>query len=235
MKIGITIGINNYGESIWINGMKLNGIIFAELLKKSKKKYDIYLLISTNVKIDEKMAWDLKEFPTYYYKDKLHEMDFLILLGGQLPEVHMKKFKDDGKKIVFYKCGNSYIVHAEEVMFHEPHRTEKFTKQVETYLDEIWYVPQQGECCHSFFQCMFRTKTRPIPFVYHQRWIESSAKGIEHMYKKGAYRKPSRYVPSSEKKKLTIMEPNLNIVKYSMIPLMIAETSYRGDIGKNNI
>ena len=38
-----------------------------------------------------------------------------------------------------------------------------------------------------------------------------------------------------DKKILGIMEPNLNIVKFSLIPTMVAEECYRGEIGKNHI
>ena len=31
------------------------------------------------------------------------------------------------------------------------------------------------------------------------------------------------------------MEPNLNMVKFCLIPAMIAEESYRGEIGKEHI
>ena len=45
----------------------------------------------------------------------------------------------------------------------------------------------------------------------------------------------AEYTPINDKKRLTIMEPNLNIVKWSIIPTLIAEESYRGEVGKENI
>jgi len=239
MKIGITVGIQNYGESLWINGMKLNTIMFAQTLKQSNKDHEIILLQSSKEpRIDQEgMQWDLKEFPTYYYKDKLMECDFLVLMGGQLPDVHLNEFRKAGKKIVWYKCGNTYVVHMEDVLFHEPHRKEIYTKQVEHMVDEIWYVPQQDEACGEFFECLHRTKSRPVPFVCHPRWLDKASRDIDKSYKTGTvgYSEPVQYQITGFKKRLSIMEPNLNIVKYSLIPFMIAETSYRGSVGKENI
>tara|TARA_Y100000593_G_C4281262_1_gene322897 strand:+ start:336 stop:1544 length:1209 start_codon:yes stop_codon:yes gene_type:complete len=239
MKIGITVGIKDYGESLWINGMKLNTIMFAQTLKNSNRNYEVILLQSSKEpKIDQEgMAWDLNEFPTYYYKDKLMECDFLILLGAQLPDVYLTEFKKAGKKIVWYKCGNTYIMHMEDVLFNEPHRKEIWTKQVEHIVDEIWYVPQQHESCGEFFSCLHRTISRPIPFVWHPRWLDVAANQMSKSYKAGqvGYSEDVRYKETGFKKRLSIMEPNLNIVKYSMIPYMIAETSYRGDVGRQYI
>ena len=45
MKIGITFSlIKGSKDSIWSNGLKLNIMIFIDLLKQSKKKYDVFLL-----------------------------------------------------------------------------------------------------------------------------------------------------------------------------------------------
>ena len=58
---------------------------------------------------------------------------------------------------------------------------------------------------------------------------------IEKGFQKGTFKKDYRYNVGKEKKRLGVMEPNLNMVKFCLIPTMIAEESYRGDIGKEHI
>tara|TARA_A100001037_G_scaffold290408_1_gene303198 strand:+ start:472 stop:1674 length:1203 start_codon:yes stop_codon:yes gene_type:complete len=237
MKIGITVGIRDYGESLWINGMKLNAIMLAQLLNNSTENYEVMMLQTVaGVKIDQGgMAWSLEEFPTYYYKDKIMECDLVILLGGQIQKTWINDFKKKGGKVVFYKCGNSYVVHLEDVLFREPNRKERYTKLVESNLDELWYVPQQHECNEHYYKCIHRMDVKPVPFVWHPRWLDKSIKVTDNLHKTNKYKEPAGYQITGNKKRLTVMEPNLNIVKYSLYPLMIAETSYRGDIGKENI
>jgi hypothetical protein len=58
---------------------------------------------------------------------------------------------------------------------------------------------------------------------------------IQKGFVAGQFKKDWKYELGKEKKILGIMEPNLNIVKFSLIPTMIAEECYRGEIGKKHI
>ena len=235
MKIGITLGMKSEGEGLWINGIKLNALMLAQLLKNSKENHEVFFINTTKIKINDKLPWDLEEFPTYYYLDKIFECDVVFTLGGQVHQKHLKKVQENGGKIISYRCGNNYIVHLETSIFGEDPEPVKITKHVEDCFDQIWYVPQQHETNRGYLECLYRTPVKAVPFVYSPRWIDTQIDKIEKNYKDKVYKNPARYQPSSEKKKLAIMEPNLNVVKYSMIPTMIAEMSYRGTVGKEKI
>ena len=90
--------------------------------------------------------------------------------------------------------------------------------------DEIWYVPQQHETNKNYFECLYRTEARPVPFVYSPRWLNEDIEKKEKIYKKSMH-----YSNTGEPKRISIMEPNMNIVKYAMYPLMVAETYYRSN------
>ena len=234
MKIGITLGMKSEGEGLWINGIKLNALMLAQLLKNSKENYEVFFINNAKVDLD-KVPWDTKEFPTYYFKDKIDECDLVITLGGQIHQKYLKKVQDRGGKVVSYRCGNNYIVSMELSIFGEDPEPVKITKHVEDCFDQIWYVPQQHETNRGYLECLYRTPTKVVPFLYHPRWIDLQIEKMDNGFKRGSYKKDSKYNPKNDKKKLTIMEPNLNVVKYSMIPAMIAEMSYRGTVGKELI
>jgi len=219
MKIGITISFReNY--SIWSNGIQLNALMLAETLSLIKGVEVFFLNIAKCP--EEKIPWSLEEFPTYYLYDKYLEADLLIFLGGRIQKQYVdlfKKVKD--KKVVFYKCGNEFIVNLEKNLFGEDMKEDDKLESIYG-CDEIWYVPQQHDTNKNYFECLYRTPSRPAPFVYSPRWLNKDIKKKEAIYKKTML-----YSNTGEPKRISIMEPNMNIVKYAMYPLMIAETYYR--------
>lgn len=219
MKIGITISFKE-DYSIWSNGIQLNALMLAETLSLIKGVEVFFLNIATCP--EENIPWCTKEFPTFYLYDKYLEVDLLIFLGGRIQKQYVDLFKKiKNKKTVFYKCGNEFIVNLEKNLFGED--LEEDGKLESIYgCDEIWYVPQQHDTNKNYFECLYRTPARPAPFVYSPRWLNKDIKK-----KEGIYKKTMHYSNTEEPKRISIMEPNMNIVKYAMYPLMIAETYYR--------
>ena len=234
LKIGITLSLKSYSESIWTNGMKQNVLMFVHLLKQSKKKYEVCILNTVKVEGDDlKKGNYLDDIDIYYFDDKYMEMDLIFMMGAQVHESKILKFKEDkNKKYVAYKCGNSYVIGMEKVLFSE---NKKNYMEVETTFDEVWYIPQQHETNYGYFKTLYRTNSIMVPFIWHHKFLLESVKEIEKEHKNGKYKKGYKYQPFKDKKTIGVMEPNLNIVKYAMIPSMIAEECYRGDIGKNKI
>jgi hypothetical protein len=120
----------------------------------------------------------------------------------------------------------------ENILFGDnPEKSYQFNEQY----DEIWYIPQQDEVNRGYYHTLYRTNAIIVPFIWHQKFLLESVTDIERGFKKGSYKKSWQYDIGKEKKILGIMEPNLNIVKFSLIPTMIAEECYRGEIGKEHI
>jgi len=233
IKIGITISILTHKDSIWTNGIKLNTLIFTTLLKKSLKNYQVCLLNTTDLDLSTKKPKFLQGVDVYKFEDKYEEMDLIVTMGAQVHEKHLKHFRSlPNKRVVAYKCGNNYIVHTENVLF-KPSIDSPF--QYETELDEIWYVPQQHETNVGYYQTLHRTRSLIVPFVWHQSYLIDTIVDIEKEFVQGKFKKGFKYDRTKEKKVIGTMEPNLNIVKYCLIPTMIVEESYRTEIGKNKI
>jgi hypothetical protein len=233
IKIGVTITILTYEDSIWTNGIKLNTLIFTTLLKKSLKNYQVCLLNSTDLDLSTKKPKYLEGIDVYKFEDKYEEMDLIVTMGAQVHENHLKHFRSlPNKRVVAYKCGNNYIVHTENVLF-KPSEERPF--QYETELDEIWYVPQQHETNCGYYETLHRTRSLIVPFLWHQSYLIDTIVDIEKEFVQGKFKKGFKYDRTKEKKVIGTMEPNLNIVKYCLIPTMIVEESYRTEIGKNKI
>jgi len=234
LKIGITLALKSYSESIWTNGMKQNVLMFAHMLKNSKNNYEVCILNTIKLE-DEKTPKPnyLSDLEVYFFDDKYMEMDLIFMMGAQVHESKILKFKEDkNKKYVAYKCGNNYIINTEKVLFEE--NKKKFI-EYETTFDELWYIPQQHETNFGFFTTVYRTDAIMVPFIWHHKFLLQSVKDIEKSHSEGKYKKGYKYVPHKEQKTIGVMEPNINIVKYALIPSLIVEESYRSDIGKEKI
>lgn len=232
LKIGITSGFQSIDESIWTNGIKLNILIFLKMLKKSDKKYQVCLLNSNNLDFTKKPDY-LKDIDIHYFNDKYQDMDLIITMGAQVDESLLTKFKEkSNKKVIAYKCGNNYIITAENILF-KP--SEDKIYQYEKVYDEIWYIPQQHETNYGFYRTLYRTNAVMVPFVWDSQYLFESLVEIELGFKSGKYKKGYKYDETKKEKTIGVMEPNLNLVKFSLIPTMIAEQSYRTRIGKERI
>ena len=243
MKIGITLGIQRDNESMWINGIKLNAIFLMNVLQKTG--HEIYLL-DTSKKVDrekdgkisnDKVAWDADKFPIHcFYQDDLWlKMDALFLLGTAIGPDFVEKFKSTGKhkRVVKYACGNNYVIDMEHMIFKEGDEV-KAGVTFNQNIDEVWYVPQQGYQNHEYYRVTHRLapeKIMPAPFIWDPMFIDETeglygAKIVdEHGNETPKTDDIPIYQPGKniEDLQISVFEPNLNVVKFSMIPMLIVE------------
>lgn len=231
LKIGITIGLKSTDESIWTNGMKQNVLFLYKLLSHSVKNYDVWILNTTNLDLTEK-PHAFKDVNIASLKDKHEEIDLLICMGSQVEQKYMEYFQNHpDKKVIGYRCGNNYVLAVEEMLFKEGNTYFEFEKE----FDEVWYVPQQHETNVGFYKTLYRAEPVIVPFIWDHKFLLQSLVEIEKNFLAGRFKKSYKYDSTKEKKVLAVMEPNLNVVKFCLIPTMIAEESYRTETGKNKI
>lgn len=231
IKIGITIHLESNNESIWVNGIKQNVLMLAHLLKNSNKNYDIYLLNSSDLDFNQKPNY-LKDVNIHFFDEKHMEMDLIILMGRRMGNSYLKKFRESGdKKVVYYVCGNRYVVDMEDVLF----KGGSVVGGYEQELDEIWYIPQQDEVNKGYLPILHRTDSVIVPFVWHQKFLYETVLTVEKQYKLGVYKKNWQYDKTKNKKIIGVVEPNINVVKFCLLPSMLVEQCYRGGVGKEHI
>lgn len=227
MKIGITLGLNKDYESLWINGIKLNVLNLVKTLQQIEE-HEVYILdTSSKVKDLSKVAWDVKKYPVYKFIDRWLETDIIIMLGTSLPEANIKKLKEHNPnaKVIKYQCGNNYVVDMERVIFNTA--PENAYPSWDGNHDETWLIPQQEYQNLEYFQAVYRQKPeqlKVVPFVWDPEHMDGNRDIL-----KAAGKKTPGYITDKERgeRKISVMEPNLNVVKYSMIPMLIAEQVHR--------
>lgn len=226
MKIGITIGLTEDNESLWINGIKLNALYLAKALM-CIPDYDVWILDTSDKVTDlTKVSWDASKIKIFKFKDKLKELDLLITLGTSIPETWSKSFKtiNPNAKIVKYHCGNNYVIDMERVLFGDP--DSQGIPSWDIGHDETWSIPQQEYHNRDYYQLIYRherDQVKIVPFIWDPMFIDRDRDTLMLNGKKF----PKYKVKPVAEKKISVMEPNLNVVKYSMIPIMIVEAFFR--------
>jgi hypothetical protein len=84
--------------------------------------------------------------------------------------------------------------------------------------DDIWMVPQVAHMNQPYFEVLRRTEARAVPFVWSPVFVEERSRTLPHS---------GIYQPHAGPRRLSVMEPNINVVKFCLYPVLIAETAYR--------
>ncbi len=216
LTIGITIGLHAPDESLWVNGIKQNALFLAKVLMASPLKHSVRLLNTTDVAITAALPWDTNVFITQPIAQAMDELDVLIELGGQISFEQTAHLKAHGTKIVSYCCGFEYTHLIEHLTSGRTFwKNPPFINQD---YDALWVIPQIANNSLHYLQTLRRCPAHVVPFVWDPMFLEQRASVFAH---NGVYQ------PRSGAKRLTVMEPNINVVKTCIYPIMIAEQAYR--------
>jgi hypothetical protein len=215
LRIAITIGLRDEAEDMWINGIKQNALALAMLLKNSPRRHEVRLANTTAVPITARLPWSLSEFPAEPLADVLDDIDLLIALGGAVPAAVLEHLHRRGAKAVAYKCGAEYVMSAQSALFGRDLGGEP---NYPLGYDAIWAVPQVVRNSGAFWHTLHRVPVRAVPFVWSERWLEDRCATLPHR---------GRCMPRNGPKRISIMEPNHDVVKFCLYPLMVAELAWR--------
>lgn len=231
MKVGIVISLSKEYESMWINGIKLNALNLSKMLGQIEG-LDVYILDTGTVVSDlTKVNWDSSKYKVAKFTEMENKIDLLFMVGSSLPDsrINLMKSKNPKLKIVKYQCGNSYVVDMERVLFDTA--TLGSVPSWDGDHDETWVIPQQEYQCKEYFKTIYRqddSQIKTVPFIWDPEPLDEFNKLLIR-----AKKLTPGYTPKDRKeKKLSVMEPNLNVVKYSLIPIMVAERVFR-DLGED--
>lgn len=242
MNIGITIHLQTLNESLYSNGIKQNAIFLLNVFKQLG--HNAYIVNESEIKApyEGKVAWDTNKIEIKDWLACEKETDILFLVGATFSDKEIKHFKSLGpnKKVIKYSCGNNYIMDMEAVMFNIEGRYQNYNQAV----DECWLIPQHEKTCKEYFRMMHNLpsdKVKVVPFVWDPMFIDQLSEKFKTIPDTSNVTNEHVpvYVPGKKNsdKQVASFEPNLNIVKWSMIPLLIVDDYIKigGEVKKLNI
>jgi hypothetical protein len=226
MDVGITLHIKD-SKTKWINGLSMNALNLCQCLNQIKG-VNAYIVDTGKIEDYSTLSeWDHTRYPIKKFKNVFNDkkLKLLIMLGTSIPTGEVEKFKSvvEDRKVVKYQCGNNYVIDMERAIFQNVEGAPSW----ESGHDQTWMVPQQEVQNKEYFRIIYNQKpedVKVVPFVWDSYHIEVS----RQLYIKQAG-KDCRYSPGTARKdkNLLVMEPNLNVLKYAMIPMLAAEDLYR--------
>lgn len=216
LRIGITIGLQDPAETLWNNGIKQNAAFLAEALRQCRQVGSVVLVNTTSVPITNRLPWDLTRWPTKPFEAVKDGLDVLIELGGQIDPDQTGYIKSRGARLVSYCCGFEYVHAMESILFGRPgFGSNLFVNQ---RYDDIWMVPQVARSSEHFFTTLRRRPARVVPFVWDPVFLHGRAKDLPNA---GEYR------PRAGPRRISVMEPNIDVVKFCLYPIFIVEEAFR--------
>jgi hypothetical protein len=216
LRIGITIGLHHEAETLWNNGIKQNAVFLAEALKHCPSVETVVLVNTTAVAITPALPWDQTRWPTLTFDAAKDTVNVLIELGGQIDAAQTDYLKQRGTRLVSYCCGFEYVHAMESVLFGKPLWGQNLF--VNQRYDDIWMVPQVANISQPYFEVLRRTAARAVPFVWSPMFLEERTRALPQS---------GIYQPHAGPRRLSVMEPNINVVKFCLYPILVAEMAYR--------
>jgi Protein of unknown function (DUF2827) len=217
LHIGITIGLYTPDESLWVNGIKQNALALARTLKASAMQHRVTLVNTTEVPITAALPWDLNRFDTQPFDAVKESVDVLIVLGGQIGPEPSAALRARGVKLVGYKCGSEAVISGEAIIHGSPVVIGPHYNQ---HFNEMWYVPQIATLNAAYYETLHRcAESKIVPFVWSPEPLEHACKTLPNQ---------GVFTPkSSVGKRINVLEPNKDMLKTFMFPMLVAEQYYR--------
>jgi len=218
LKIGITIAMPSNLKDFYSNGIKQNCLYLYELL--NNLKYDVKLIID-----DEKNAFILKNIDFYNFEYVTinnifsYDFDLVFSLGFSIPTNIFNGLTNIGTKIVYYVCGNNYLIDSERILY-DQHKTRNIDYENDKMYSQIWIIPQMYNQNKYYCEILNKTKCIEIPFIW-------SPMSIKFMTKVLDLENDSSLIYKKKDSKIGIFEPNISIMKWALPSLLIAENTYR--------
>jgi hypothetical protein len=220
-NIGITFyASDDPHHSIWSNGTLQNVFLLYHMLRQSAACGAIWLINNGNA---ERLAPGLRlaepDVPLVRFEAVADQLDVLIEGGAQLRPQQAEIVRRRGGVVIAYRCGNDYIMDAERICFDLPPGP-AFNG---TRFDEIWTQPQHERMCRSFWQLALRAPLQVMPHVWSPRFIQRAIDTLHRNEPDARF----GYQPHPGPRRVAVFEPNLNVVKTFITPLLICEAAYR--------
>lgn len=216
LRIGITLGLQHGAEEVWNNGIKQNAVFLMEALKHCPQVASVKLVNMTDVPITPALGWDLARWPAVAFAHAKDDLDLLIELGGQVGPGETQHIKSRGARLVSYCCGSEYVAVAQSVLFGRPSFGSHLF--VNRRYDAVWMIPQVANLSEAYFTTLRRRPAHVVPFVWDPVLFVEASRAYPHT---GEYR------PRDGPRRVTISEPNIDVVKFCLYPVFIVEEAYR--------
>ena len=217
IKIGLSIGIKDPTESLFSNGIKQNAIITRDALKAIDFVEEVYFINFGKQKDLSKSPWKVYEHVVIDYETALETVNAIICTTQFMAGSYVDRANDKGIRIVNMTLGNEYYGFLEALLFKEKHNT---IMEKHTGYSAIWATAQHIETNKDIQEALFDLPLQVCPYIWSPQFIQEH---VDRLVKKGH---KGTYENKGPEKRISMFEPNINMVKTSVFPMVVAEKLY---------
>ena len=209
MKIGI---LSKPSKDFFNNGCNQQSIFVYETINNIPG-YECFIVTGSD---DNYLNFMTINFSKNY--NKIKTLDIIIFLSAEIhDEKILKQLKSDKIQLILYNCGNYYYIYQEDIIFNSHNSIKNRIKDnyIYKYFDEYWCIPNYTKDKY-FYETLYDLKFKTVPYVWNNTVIKDYPDITYNPLKTG-----------NDIKHFLIMEPNVQITKTCLIPLLICERLYK--------
>jgi hypothetical protein len=209
MNVGITIGFEkinaNKPYNIYANGLRQHIFFFYDTLKNIGIVDNVWIVNVGDISYKEQQLPNDLNYEIRDFDEIKDNIQVLFELGMEVSVDRVKYIKENGCKFVGYGAGNSYVLGIEKILF--SNQTGSLVPRHGLY-DEFWTNKQHMNTNKHYWETTLKTKVKCLPHIWSPKFIDG-AKKFE------GFKDTKPYI--------AILEPNINVVKTFVYPLLICE------------
>jgi hypothetical protein len=217
LRVGVTIHLRKGQQSIWENGIFQNCVFLVQLFNQSPAVEQAVLVNGGDSQVaSDAMLLQHAGINVIDLDQAMQTLDVVIEMSALLPDEWVQSFRQRGGRYAWMRVGNDYVIDIERAMFDKPSGALCSAK---TY-DAVWTIPEYEHSCGDYFALTTRAPVRILPHLwtplFFQQGINTLPKGT-----------PYGYQPGRARWRVCAFEPNVCMVKTSLIPMLVCEEAYR--------
>ena len=201
--------------SRWENGIFQNCLLLILLLRQSPLVAEAVMVNGGEQVADPQMMLGEWDVPLLSMDEALQRCDVLIEMSAQFGADYLRAFRERGGKVVTMRVGNDYVIDIERAMFNKP----------SGFLFSARRTTPCGRSPSSSARAC--TITRRACARRHDRPAHLAPDAVRQGARDARRRAVVRLCAWQAALRVTMFEPNICMVKTSVIPMLVAEEAYR--------
>lgn len=215
LVVGITFFLSNK-RTIWNNGGDQHCVFLRQLLSTLSDVEVLAINGGDGEKAPAGMLLDGLGINFHRLPDVIDRLDMLVEMGAQVSAEDVERVHAHGGKVVAFRYGNSFVIDAERMIHGKPAGSIFNGAR----FDEVWTNPQHERTCRSWWEVNHRCPVRVLPHIWSPVFVQRAVREFKSDLVFG-------YRPNARRGRVVVAEPDINIVKTCMVPLLACEVVER--------